>query len=75
MRGKGKGHRFDYLFRRLDEITSELTKDIDSEEAYNKLVSLHREASEKACFSDYEEHDRLNILNTCNWWFRAIKNW
>lgn len=75
MRGKGKGHRFDYLFKQLEEIDTILSKDIDNEEAYNKLLTIHREASEKECFSDYEEHDRLVIINTCNWWFRAIMNW
>lgn len=75
MRGKGKGHRFDYLFRRLEEIDTILSKDIDSEVGYELLMKTRKEASEKECFSDYEEHDKANILNTCNWWFRAIMNW
>ena len=73
MRGKGKGQRFDYLFRRFDKVSSVLdigSDHISFDEAIEQLRALYKEVANKEVFSDYEQHDKTNLLQQISWYFR-----
>ena len=73
MRGKGKGQRFDYLFRRFDKVSSVIdlnTDDLSLDEAFKQLNDLKKEVEAKEVYSDYEQHDKTNLLQQISWYFR-----
>ena len=77
MRGKGKGQRFDYLFRRFDEVSSVLdigSDHISFDEAIEQLRALYKEVLSKDTFSDYERHDKSNLLTQISWYFRFYES-
>lgn len=72
-RNKGKGQRFDYLFRRFDRISAIIdlhTGDLTLDEAFKQLSDLKKEVEAKEVYSDYEQHDKDNLLQQINWYFR-----
>lgn len=73
MRGKGKGHRFDCLFKRLNDLTS-IDNNLSENDKVNGLITLRRETSEKVAKTEYEEHDKTNLLCQCDWWLRFYQN-
>ena len=77
MRGKGKGHRFDYLFRRFDRATAVIdlnTDDLTLDEALNELRALYKEVADKEVYSDYERHDKQSLLTQISWYFRFYES-
>ena len=77
MRSKGKGHRFDYLFRRFDKISSAIDLSTDCltiDEALKQLGVLKSEVEAKEVYSDYEQHDKDNLLTQIGWYFRVYES-